>query len=567
MLNGKTTAAATLAVLLAGCASAPQPQPPAIRQHAPATQAEPFKSASQEVIYRVFLGELALQRGDQQQAARQYARAAQLSEDSSLIRHALMLAYRTGNDRQAWQLDQRWLKLSPGDRAARQFQAILAARLGRAAEAARYFGALTQGARPMSYVSIASLLGQEATAPQGLPVMQRLVDAAPKSADAHYAYAELALHYRHAPLAESQARRALQLKPKLEGAQVLLARALAAQGKFDAALAIIRSRVQAAHNDVALQLAFAALLAQAGKDTEATHEFRRILKRHPLNTQALYSLGLLELSANHFGAAHKYFMRLYNTGQELSTAAYFLGNTAEMQHQYPAALDWYRQVTDGTRWLPAQYAIIRVLLASDLPDAARQFTDALAADHPEAAGQIRAAAAQMFADHGDKQSAHDILDAALAKTPNDEDLLYERALLEESEGKVAAAERDLRQILKQSPANVDALNALGYTLVIYSTRYREALGFIQQALTLRPGDPAIMDSMGWVQYRLGHAEVALKYLREAYSLQNDPQIAAHLVEVLLANGKRDEAHALWLTASKQHPESQELKKLGPRVAP
>ena len=132
---------------------------------------------------------------------------------------------------------------------------------------------------------------------------------------------------------------------------------------------------------------------------------------------------------------------------------------------------------------------------------------------------------------------------------------------------MTAAEQYLRRILKQAPANADALNALGYMILIHSSRYQEAFGYIQQALALRPGDPAIMDSMGWVQYRLGHAEAALKYLREAYQLQNDPQIAAHLVEVLLANGKRSEAHTLWLAASKEYPDSEHLKKLGPRFGP
>lgn len=561
----RTSAAVTLALLLAGCASAPQA--PAVSRPAPAVADEPFKSQSQEVIYRVFMGELALQRGDQQEAARQYARAAQLSEEPSLIREALVLAYQAGDDQQAWQLDQRWLKLSPEDSAARQFQALLAARLGRARDAAGYFAALMRGPKAMSYRSVSELLEQETAARQGLPVMQHLVASAPHSAEAHYAYAKLALHYRHGALAESEARRALQLQPRLEGAQVLLAHALAAQGKFGEALEVIRPRAHAAPDDVELQLTFAALLAQSGQATEASKAFRRILKQHPLNTQALYSLGLLELSVKHYAAARDYFQRLYNTGQEPSTAAYFLGNTAELQRQYPAALDWYRRVTDGTRWLAAQIAITRVLLASDLPETAHEFVETVAANHPDIAGQLQAAEAQLVADRGDGQRARKILDTALANAPDDQDLLYERALLEEESGEVAAAEQDLRRILKQSPDNADALNALGYMMLIHSTRYQEAFGYIQQALALRPGDPAIMDSMGWVQYRLGHTRTALRYLQEAYRLQNDPEIAAHLIEALLANGQRSEAHTLWLSASKQHPDSEALKNLGGKVAP
>ncbi|HEX6549493.1 MAG TPA: tetratricopeptide repeat protein, partial [Gammaproteobacteria bacterium] len=464
-------------------------------------------------------------------------------------------------------LDQHWLRLAPADPDALRFRAVLETRLGKPLDAARHFAQLLGDASGGSYLSIAMLLGQEADAAHGLPVMQRLVEDAPQSADAHYAFAELALHYQRAALAEQQARQVLTIKPRLESAELLLARALAAQGKYDAALAIIEPRLKAAAGDIPLRLAYAALLAQAGRDTDASTQFKTVLKQQPANNQALYSLGLLELSAGRFKSAHDYFLRLFNSGQQPGTAAYFLGNTAELQHDYPEALAWYRQVEDGERWLPAQIAIVRVLLASNLPDAARKFVDNVIADNPDVSSQLRVAEAQLFADHGDVKSARRLLDDALQSKPDDPDLLYARALLEENMGEISAAERDLQQIIRQSPANAEALNALGYTLVEHSARYQEALGYIQQALDLMPDDPAIMDSMGWVQYRLGHTKLAVTYLRQAYQRQNDPQIAAHLVEVLLAAGDKQEAHDLWAAALKQHPDSTDLKNLRSRVSP
>jgi tetratricopeptide (TPR) repeat protein len=562
-MSMKNQAAVTLALLLAGCASTPIPAPQTVNPDA----VNAFETPEQEATYRVFMGELALQRGADREAAHQYAGAAQLSADPSLTRQALTMAYQTGDNQLAWQLDQRWLTLSPGDRDALRFQALLETKLGRPVDAARHFEQMIRGAHGDTYLSTAILLGQETDAQHGLPVMQQMIEDAAGSAAAHYAYAEVALHYQRAELAEHEARRTLELKPSLDSARLLLARALAAQGKYTEALAIVGPQVQAAADDIPLRIAYAALLAQAGRDNEASVQFQTVLKQQPSNAQALYSSGLLELSANRFDAAHGYFLRLFNSGQQTGAAAYFLGNTAELQRHYPEALDWYRQVGEGEHWMPAQIAITRVLLASGIPDVARQFMDKVVAGDPDDAAQLRAAEAQLFSERGDTRTARAILDAALSAAPDDEDLLYARALLVESTGDLSAAERDLQRIIKQSPANAAALNALGYTLLEHSTRYQEALGYIRQALELMPDDPAIIDSMGWVQYRLGNTMLALKYLRQAYQRQHDPQIAAHLVEVLLTAGEQREAHEIWAAASKQHPDSVELKKLRARVAP
>ncbi|HEX5339426.1 MAG TPA: tetratricopeptide repeat protein [Gammaproteobacteria bacterium] len=562
-MSMKNQAAVLLALLLAGCAGAPRPAPVTPRSVPPRAFANP----DQEIAYRVFMGELAFQRGANHEAAQQYARAAELSTDPSLARQALTIAYQTGDDQLAWRLVQRWLALVPSDRDALRFQAVLDARLGRPVDAARRFERAIHARQGDSYLAIAMLLGQETDAQRGLPVMQRMVQDAPHSADAHYACAELAMHYRHAALAEHEARAALAIKPQLDSARVLLARALADQGRYDAALGIVRPRVRANPGDIPMQLAYAALLAQAGRDKEAAAEFGSVLERQPVNAQALYSLGLLQLSQDRFDAAHRYFLRLFNSGQQTDNAAYFLGNSAELQQHYPEALDWYRRVGDGERWLPAQVAITRVLLAAGTPDAARGFVDELVSGDPDDAMQLRAEEAQLFSDHGDTKTARVILDAALAAAPDDDNLLYARALLEEKTGDAAAAERDLQRIVRQSPTNAAALNALGYTLTVHSDRYREALGYIQQALKLTPDDPAVMDSMGWVQYRLGHAASALEYLRRAYARNADPEIAAHLVEVLLAAGNKQEAHRIWDTASRQHPDNPELKKLQARIVP
>jgi tetratricopeptide (TPR) repeat protein len=540
-------------LVIAGCASAPAP-----RQAPPAPAASGVLSSTPEqtVTYHVFMGELAWQRGQRQAALQQYAQAAQLNSDPGLTEHAAVMAYRLGDDPLALQLTERWLALAPANSDARQLEAVLNTRLGHVDAAADEIEALLRDTPSYSLSLAGELLGAEAGASHSLPVMQKLVAAHPRSADAHFALARLALQNQQPNLAASEAQRAATLKPQWDQAVVLEAQALAAAGRSDDAVKLLQSRVKAAPDNTGLRLAYAALLAQVGRNTAAETAFNAILKQHPRNADALYSLGLLALQAERLSAAHDYFMRLLVTGQRNNDAFYFLGNTAEMAKQYAQATQWYQQVDGGQYWLPAQIASARVLLAQHQPAQARDYMDKLAAADPGDAVQFRLAETQLFSDAGDNQTALQVFDQALTENPGNDDLLYNRALLRENLGQVSQAEADLRLILSRQPDNADALNALGYTLTIYSTEYQQARSYIEKALRLKPGDPAIMDSMGWVEYQLGNYPQALGYLRKAYARLADPDVAAHLSAALWASGDKQEARNVWSAALKQHPDNQ-----------
>ncbi|HEY3858981.1 MAG TPA: tetratricopeptide repeat protein, partial [Gammaproteobacteria bacterium] len=422
------------------------------------------------------------------------------------------------------------------------------------------------GADP-NYMTAARLLEQETDAAHGLPVLQAIAADAPKSAEAHYALAHAAMDYKHYDLAEQEARAALTIDPHGEDPLILLARALVAEGKPEQALPLVQARVRTAGDDVPLDLAYAALLSEAKHEAESKQEFESVLKLHPDNADALYTLGLMSLQGKDMPAARGYFERLLKSGKRGDDASYFLGSIAETEKLYPDALDWYRRVDDGDHWLAAQAGIGRSLIKSGVPSAAGEFFDGLVADDPQAAVDIRLAEGQVFTDMGQPKQALEVYDAALQATPGDQDLLYARALVLEQDGDATAAESDLSDILKHTPDDADALNALGYTLTLHTTRYREAQTYIQRALALQPDDPAIMDSMGWVEHQLGQDSQALDYLQKAYAEQPDPEIAAHLIEVMLATGDKDGAHALWVKASTNDPDNPALTALAPRFQP
>ncbi|MGH8291940.1 MAG: tetratricopeptide repeat protein [Gammaproteobacteria bacterium] len=552
---------ACAALVLGGCATAPASHPAALAAQSPPATPE------QSLTYHVFMGELAWQRGERQIAVRQYAQAAEFSRDPQLAEHAALMAYHLDDDSLALKLTQRWRLLAPNSTDARQLEAVLSTRLGDVDAAARDFEGLLQVVPGYNFLLIGEVLGDEAGAQPSLPVMQGLVAAHAQSAEAHFALAQLALRAQHAELAVSESQRAADLKPAWNQAVVLQAQALAAAGRKSEAVQLLQARLGRAPADMGLHLAYAGLLAEAGQDAAAADEFNAILKQHARNPDALYALGLLALQSNQLAQARSYFMRLLATGQRNDDAFYFLGNTAEAAKQFDPALQWYQQVDGGKFWLPAQVATARVLLQQHQPAEARAYMDKLVAADPDDAVQFRLAEAQLFSDLGDNQAALAVLAQALVENPGDNDLLYSRALLRETLGQVAQAEADLRLILDRQPDNADALNALGYTLAVDSTRYQEARIYIEKALRLKPGDPAIMDSMGWVEYRLGDYPEALGYLRKAYAQLADPEVAAHLSATLWAVGDRQEARNVWGLALKQHPDNAALLKLRPRFTP
>ena len=532
-----------------------------------AAATDPLAGADQEVVYHVFMGELAAERGDGRTAAQEYLSAARLSADPTLSSHAAIVAYSAADYAASLEAARRWQSLASDKADATQFVAVVDARLGDAAGAAREFETLAKLPRGHGFLSDAEMLEQETDAAHALPVVQRIAADEMQSAEAHHALAHAAMQYKQYPLAEREARAALTLDPKSDEALVLLARALVSEGRVEEALPPVQKRVASSPGDVQLHLAYAALLDEAGRDVAAQHEFEAILATQPNDPQALYTLGLMSLQEKQFDAAHGYFMRLLKTGRRIDDAEYFLGSIAEQQKQYPAALDWYHRVEDGDRWMAAQAGIGRSLVENGTPDTARDFFDALVGDYPDDAVTLRLEEAQVFNDLGDSDSALHVYDAAIADSPDNDDLLYSRAILLEQHGKADQAERDLDSILKRKPDDVDALNALGYTLTLHTTRYREAHGYIEKALQLSPDDPAIMDSMGWVDYRLGDDAEALSYLRKAYAAEADSEIAAHLVEVLLVGGDKDEARALLTKAREADPENQALKSLEARFVP
>ncbi|MBS1236701.1 MAG: hypothetical protein H6R46_1496, partial [Proteobacteria bacterium] len=250
---------------------------------------------------------------------------------------------------------------------------------------------------------------------------------------------------------------------------------------------------------------------------KAREQFKRVVADSPRDAEAMFTIALLALQSDELDEAERYLKRTLDVQPENDQARLYLGQVAEQRKRYDDAIQWYSTVESAEMHFEAQTRL-GVVLARMLRDA-KQYTEAF-----------------------------DVLSRALAELPDNADLLYSRALVAEKLNRIEVAEKDLRRILKKDPKNPNALNALGYTLADRTSRYAEALALIEQALVLKPDDPFILDSLGWVHYRLGNHSEAVR----------DAEIAAHLGEVLWVTGDRNGAESVWKNALQQTPDNEAL---------
>jgi tetratricopeptide (TPR) repeat protein len=525
-------------------------------------------SSRADLMYQLLTAELAGKRDQLDVALRHYRQVAKISDDPRVAERAAVLALLMKENAAALELAQRWQTLAPGNQQAEQTLALALLRNGRLEEAADYLETVRRAAskkdQQQGYATVASLLGQADDKALALRVMGQFRDRNPRSAFAQYYHAMLAAAAEDREQALASLDLALARDPKLVPAHLLRTRLLLEGGDKEAALAGLAKAVAAIPRDRNLRMSYARLLIDVGQLEKARREFSTLLNQNPKDTDSLYALGLLAAETRQFDLAEGYFLDLIKRKTRLADAYFELGRIEEQRSDYAKAREWYERVKDEERYLAAQMRMGVVLAKSGDIAAAGQHFDTLRRNNPQNGITLYLAEAEALREAERYQDAFDSLERALVIHPDDKDLRYARALAAEKVDRLDILEQDLRAILAADPKNGQALNALGYTLADRTDRYQEALGYIEQALAQLPDDAAVLDSMGWVQYRLGNRDKAVEYLRRAYRANSDAEIAAHLSEVLWVNGQREEAKKIWKEALAREPNSVHLRKLRER---
>ena len=536
---------------------------------APAADELPRQALTDEMMYDILLAEIAGQRGVMDVSVQHYLQAAMESRDPRVAERAMQVASFAKQYDIALQTARRWVELDGDNIEARKGLTALALQVGDMDEViAQVNYLLSVSTDPEEGYRLATaVLVHDTDKQAALEVMRHMVDYHPDNAYAWMALCRMAVLADELEQALEAANQALARAPGLSAAIILKAQVLVRLDRKDDATELLRRAVVAHPEDADLHFAYGRMLLDADQLEQARTQFAEVVKLEPENIDGLYSLALLELETRQFKSGEKHLKQLLELNERQQNASYYLGYAAREQGNDTAALEWYRKVESGDYWVRAQISIAEILIQQDKLDEMQEHMQLLRQKNPSQAEQFYLLEGQVLSDAGLTQSTYELYTTALLASPDSEDLLYARALTAEKLGDLDAAEQDMRRILANDPENVRTLNALGYTLADKTDRYDEALAYILRAYEKSPEDPAIIDSMGWVQYRLGNLDIARQYLQQAWDMTNDREIGAHLGEVMWQQGDYEAARQVWQQATEFGPDNAVLQETLKRFNP
>jgi tetratricopeptide (TPR) repeat protein len=552
-------------VFLNGCQAiapvSPDATPPAAdTTPAPAPKPQVYSSFTEDTVFSLLSAELAGQRNRFDIALDNYVTQAINTQDPGVSERAFHIAEYVGADQAALDTSLIWAKNDPTNLEAQRAAAIQLARAGRYDDSMAYMEKVLQGQGDTHFDFLAlSAAETDADTRNGLLTsFDRLLKKYPKNGQLIFGKALLLQQNGDA----QGALKLLEDNPANDGdvTPVLLrARLLQGMDRGKEALPILEKSIRQYPDDKRLRLTYARMLVEQNRMDDAKVEFSSLVQQFPDDDELRYSLALVCLEAKAWDEAVGYLEDLIARGSHVDSAHLNLGRVYEERNDPQNALTEYAQVGPGNDYLPAQLRQSDILMSNgSVAEASKRLAAAREAQ-PDYAIQLYLIEAETLANNNQSDRAWQVLGQALKQYPDDLNLLYTRAMLAEKRDDLSQMEKDLRAIIKREPDNAMALNALGYTLSDRTTRYAEAKVLIERAHTLNPEDPAVLDSLGWVNYRLGNLDEAERLLRQAMERFPDHEVAAHLGEVLWANGKQREARKVWGKALEQQPDSPILR--------
>ena len=556
----------------AGLSQTPSQAPDLLGQQQ--LQVNPLESQQDTVAdasYNLMVAEIALNQGNTEVAVKHYLDVALTQDNPAIAERAVRVAV-YGEDLQAATLAaQRWIELDPSRVEARQVIAAIYIRQDKIQEAFSYIDDLIETSDledEQLFPPLLGILAREKNANTVLAVSLLIAQKNPDRAYAQYLHGMLSAQNGRAEAALEYLDRSIALQ-EIEGVHATRAKILLSLGRSDEAVVSLNKAVENNPDDQALRLTYARLLVDIKEYEQARIQFEKLHMDSPQDAELLYTLGLLSHESQRLDDAEKYMMMLVDLKQREGEAQYYLGRIFENRKQYDVAIDWYEKVHVGDYKFDAQLRIADMLGLSGRTDEAVEHLDAILKGSQSDGSLVRIyiAKGELLRAARRYEEAMLVFNTALEIVPGNSDLLYSRALVAERLGRIDMLEADIKLILKTEPNNAHALNALGFTLADQTDRYEEAYAYIKRAIEINPDDAAIIDSWGWIHYRMGDYVKAIALLRKALSRFDDPEIASHLGEVLWVSGNQDEARSIWQKALKKSPDAPALHSVMQRFIP
>ncbi len=529
-----------------------------------------FAEDSDAISEHIAAAEDALNNHDYWRAASQYRQAAELSDDASIAKQATRFAYNYGINRDAKASAERWIDIDDSSDEALLYLALIDLRDGNIRHSRGNFQKLLdRGDIPADerLVNLLPFLSDED--PENADkLMRQLSKPYKQSPYAHYAAAVLALYAGDSDHAQERSKIATELKPDWIKPHLLYARALLLGGDEEAAIDYAARLVgDDPDPDPEARLELAIMYLSAGREDDALSQISQVLLEQPSRTDALRLLAIINFRLENLDAASQDFEDLLATGHYTMDAFYYLARIADIRGEHRRAIALYSKVIQGDNAIFSQRRVGGILAQQKKFDQAQKHLEEFGRRHPTYAVDMIEAQSQLLASQERYDEAIEYINRVIAYRPKSQNPLLRKADMLLRMDHVDDAVEVYRYTARKWPEDATVLNALGYTLADRTTEYKEAEKLIKKALKLQPDSAAIMDSYGWVLYRLGEFEEALHELRRAYEILEDPEVAAHIVEVLWKMERADESMEHLVEAEERWPESPLLENVRALVAP
>jgi tetratricopeptide (TPR) repeat protein len=528
----------------------------------------PEQQLTDDMMFDIVLGEIAAQRGAFDVSLEHYLAAARDAQDPRVAQRAMQIASYAHRYDLALVAARRWVELDGDSLDARKALTALALQTGKLDEVVTQLDYLLHASDDPDegFRIVTAVLARLEDRKVALDATRKLVERYPDNVYALLSLCRIAVLAEQLDTALDAVNRALVLQPDLSEAVILKAQVLIRQGHKPEATALLKAATEKAPADTDLAFAYGRMLLDLNDLAGARAQYAKVVKLDPDYPGGLYSLALLELETHQYRSGEKHLKQLLKK-QEDPNAYYYLGYAASEQGKSRDALEWYLKVDSGDYWSQAILRAAEIMAANGEIGRMREYLREMRQKNPDQAVELYLIEGQVLTDKGMDQAAYDLYAKAMEIAPGNEDLLYSYALSAEKLNKLDVTESTLRQLLTRDPDSVRTLNALGYTLADRTNRYQEALTYISKAYKQSPDDPAIIDSLGWVYFRLGDLEKARTYLKQAWDMNQDSEIGAHYGEALWASGQRDAARNIWNLSRKAAPDNPVLLEVLHRINP
>ena len=564
-------------VLLSSCADFPdkQDQPEvtdvSAKVVAPKEKAllkEEKTAIEADVLFMLMTAELAGQRGQYDIAIEAYMEAAKRTYDAKLAERAAMIAMYVKDGYKTNAAVALWLSLDSKNLTARKIAALSALKMGDKLGAAEHFKVM-QAVDELGFEAalqeLAGALQKDGKVGLIYDALEVLANQSPNQAEIYFVQSLLAMQMNDKSLAEGKLEQALNMHPGWDKALLFQAQIAIFSGDLAKAKALLKDAVSKYPSNASINKMLAQVFIKAQEYEAALDVYQGLIALNPKDWESQFAEALIYFQLDENSKAEAVFESLMEQPEWKFQAIFYRGKLAEKQADIKQALQWFDQVIEGPLAFDAAVTAITVL-AKD-----KQFVDAearlnqLQTKFPKQKPKLILVQAELYNQQKQYERAFNLLTDALRDFPDLKELLYTRALIAERLDKFTIVEADLKKILAADPENVESLNALGYTLINQPSRYADSEQYLLRALKLEPDSAVVIDSYGWLQFKLGHAEKALGYLQQAYEKMQENEIAAHLIEVLISLGKQDEAKDLYDKVIKSAPDDEYLLSIKRRL--